>query len=168
MPRGVGDITYLKGHGFQKGVSGNPGGRSKAKAEMARIIARETEDGAELVAFALAVMRGKKPKATTGEASAAAAPTAAVPADAPQFTFTDLPTDPKSRMYCHNWLTERVAGKAPQDIDVLFAGVELTPQQAAMLEALKMSPHERRQRIEELRARMLTATAAPVTSDDTE
>ena len=159
MPRGVGDITYLKGHGFQKGVSGNPGGRSKAKAEMARIIARETEDGAELVAFALAVMRGKKPKATTGEASAA---------DAQQFTFTDLPSDPKSRMYCHNWLTERVAGKAPQDIDVLFAGVELTPQQAAMLEALKMSPHERRQRIEELRARMLTATAAPVTADDTE
>lgn len=129
-----------KGNKFQKGQSGNPSGRCKAAAEMSRIIAKETGSGAELVAFALAVMRGKP---------------ATPPVEPPAFAFTDLPSDPKSRMYCHNWLTERVAGKAPQDVDVLVGSVELTPQQAAMLEALKMSPHERRQRIDELRARAL-------------
>lgn len=42
---------------FQKGQSGNPGGRSRGVAEMARLIRTETRDGAELVEFALSVFR---------------------------------------------------------------------------------------------------------------
>jgi hypothetical protein len=42
---------------FQKGQSGNPGGRSRGVAEMARLIRTETRDGAELVEYALKVFR---------------------------------------------------------------------------------------------------------------
>lgn len=40
-----------------KGVSGNPGGRPKGLAELVRA---ETKQGAELVAFMLRVLRGRK------------------------------------------------------------------------------------------------------------
>ena len=40
-----------------KGVSGNPGGRPRGLAELVR---QETKDGAELVAFHLRILRGRK------------------------------------------------------------------------------------------------------------
>lgn len=62
----VSDLVPLNGHGsenrnlagrFPPGVSGNPGGRPKGLRSMIR---EQTGDGAELVAFALAVLRGKR------------------------------------------------------------------------------------------------------------
>lgn len=131
---------------FPKGVSGNPGGRSSAAAELARRIRERTGDGLELIDFALGVLRG------TGET--------ARPPDAPSdWRPTNVPDDPKSRMFALDWLSERGWGKAKQDLDILIGQVELTPEQRAMLEALRMSPHERRERVAELRQRMLGAAA---------
>lgn len=42
---------------FKPGQTGNPGGRPRGLADLVR---RETRDGAELVAFMLRVLRGRK------------------------------------------------------------------------------------------------------------
>lgn len=78
------------GKPFEKGRSGNPGGRSKAHAEMARLIAEKTNNGADLVAFAIDVWKGIVP-GMDGE---------------------------KSRQWAHDWLTDRGFGKALQIIDL--------------------------------------------------
>jgi hypothetical protein len=58
--------------------------------------------------------------------------------------------DGLSREYAHQWLSDRYYGKPKQSLDV---SIGITPDQAAAIAALKLSPHERRQKIEELRAR---------------
>lgn len=63
---GLGGVT---GRGFLPGHSGNPGGRPKA---LSTLICEQTNDGAELVAFMLAVLRGKR-KASLGQRMEAAA-----------------------------------------------------------------------------------------------
>lgn len=50
-------ITDARPWLFKPGVSGNPGGRPRGLAELVR---QETKDGAELVAFMLRVLRGRK------------------------------------------------------------------------------------------------------------
>lgn len=120
--------------GFPKGVSGNPGGRSRAQAAVARLIRDATRDGAELVEFALKVMR-------------------------------DDGEDMRAREYAHQWLSDRSLGKPLQSVDVLLAE-EQTPEQLALLDALRLSPHERRLRIEELKVRMPVALVPAPTDPD--
>src|SRR5882724_8725358 len=104
---------------FQPNQSGNPGGRPKVAAEMARLIREATANGAVLVAFALEALKAK---------------------------------DAASRNYAHQWLSDRGFGKSLQSVDVLDT-VAITPEQTAMLAALHLTPHERRARIAELRAK---------------
>lgn len=94
-----------KKHGWPKGVSGNPGGRCKAGAAIAKLIAQRTENGAELVTLALDVVRG----------------------------VHEFGADPTSWRYCHNWLTERVAGKAPMTVELRDETTPL-PDYSAMTE----------------------------------
>ena len=48
------------GQGWKPGQSGNPGGRPKGFAGLAAVIRKKTNDGEELVDFALGVLRNKK------------------------------------------------------------------------------------------------------------
>lgn len=83
--------------GYRKGQSGNPGGRPKAFHAMAKLILAETRGGAELVEFALAVMRGQK-----GE---------------------EL-SDGKSRRWAADFLADRSLGKPQLRIDVTTGEAE--------------------------------------------
>lgn len=84
----------MSGKPFEKGVSGNPGGRPKAAIGMARLVREKTADGAELVEFWLAVMRGEVPAMS----------------------------DEKSRRWAADRLTERGFGKTPVTIEVTTPG----------------------------------------------
>ena len=53
----TGTALKVVGRPFLAGQSGNPGGRPRGLAELVR---QETKDGAELVAFHLRVLRGRK------------------------------------------------------------------------------------------------------------
>lgn len=50
-------LALVRGRPFAPGNSANPGGRPKGLASLVR---QETKDGAELVAFMLRVLRGRK------------------------------------------------------------------------------------------------------------
>jgi hypothetical protein len=117
------------GRPFPRGVSPNPGGRPKAVVELQRRLLEKTNDGVELEDFALRVMRGQE---------------------------EDM-QDARSRLAMHAWISDRMFGRAPQSVDVTMNDAVITPEQAAMLEALKLSPHSRRSRIAELKARAVEA-----------
>jgi hypothetical protein len=54
---------HLKQYRFKAGQSGNPDGRPRGTREFAELIAEETRGGAELVEYALAVLRSRSQKA---------------------------------------------------------------------------------------------------------
>jgi hypothetical protein len=83
IPRSSGNPAWLRG------VSGNPGGRPRGLAALVR---ERTEDGAELVEFMLAVLRGKK----------------RVNGNAPALSL---------RMEAAAWLADRGFGKVPQALE---------------------------------------------------
>lgn len=82
------------GRPFQKGQSGNPGGRPKAAAEIARLILEKTDNGERLVRYALEVVDDVNMRAL----------------------------DPKTWAYCHKWLSDRGLGKPPEDVTVHIGG----------------------------------------------
>jgi len=55
--------AHLKAYRFKPGQSGNPSGRPRGSRDFAELIAEETRGGAELVEYALKVLRSPKSKA---------------------------------------------------------------------------------------------------------
>lgn len=92
-------MTWVKGQ-----PSPNPGGRSKTSKEVARLIAAETRNGAELVEFLLGTVRGSSPPAGC----------------------KPYPTDDRSRIDAVKILFDRFLGKAPMLLEV-------APEEAATL-----------------------------------
>jgi hypothetical protein len=58
--------AHLKSYRFKPGQSGNPSGQRRGSREFAELIAEETRGGAELVEYALKVLRSPK-SSTTGK-----------------------------------------------------------------------------------------------------
>ena len=124
---------------FAKGQSGNPGGRPKGLARLVRdLIASKVEDDPIL---------GKIDGWT------------AITLRLYDLALGRIPAPEKDRTAAAKLLYDRAGGLPRQEVE-LSGGV--TPEQAALVEALKMSPHERAQRIAELRA----AEAQEPESDD--
>src|SRR4051794_9207353 len=110
------------GRGFQKGQSGNPGGRPKAHTAIAKLVRERTDDGAKLVDFAIKVWNGE---------------------------VEGMKTE-RSRAWAHDWLTDRGFGK-PQEFLELSGGNgapplddrELTDAELAVLAKLDSPPNRR-------------------------
>lgn len=89
-------------HQYKPGQSGNPSGLPRggaaAKYELARRIREQTDYGQLLIDYAKACVMGRAEiKTADGE-------------------VIPIPDDPKSRAYCHAWLTERGWGRPKQEL----------------------------------------------------
>jgi hypothetical protein len=83
---------------YKPGKSGNPRGPSAVRFELARRIREQTGYGQLLIDYAKACVMGKKKIASEdGE-------------------VIKIPQDPKSRAYCHAWLSERGWGRPKQEL----------------------------------------------------
>lgn len=94
---------------WTKGTSGNPAGTSRRQQSAARALAmriqQETRDGAEVVDFALAVLRHGGVNAASGTAMNGLT----------EVTLTD-------KRWAADYLTDRGWGKAPQTIEIQTEG----------------------------------------------
>ena len=96
-----GSERKVLGRPFEKGKSGNPGGRP---AGLMQAIRAETKDGKELAAFAFKVLRGeaiaKRKVSELGGLEVVVYP------------------DTRERLEALKWLGDRGFGKAPLELDV--------------------------------------------------
>lgn len=109
---------------FEKGKSGNPGGRAKGFDRQIR-----EEFGGDvrlLVAVLVDLALGKTP---------------------PGFEHAEIRTS--DRIKAGAEALDRIVGKPSQTIDAAMT-VGITPEQAAILAAINLTPHERRKRMDEL------------------
>lgn len=128
---------------FAKGQSGNPGGRPKGLARLVRdLIAAKVEEDPVL-----------------GKIDGWAAITLRLY----EVAIGRKECPEKDRLAAAKLLYDRAGGLPRQEVEV-SGGV--TPEQAALVEALKMSPHERAQRIAELRATEAQEPESDDGSDD--
>jgi hypothetical protein len=83
---------------WPKGVSGNPGGRPKGEMAIrrlaAQLVSEGTDQGRELISFALRVLRGEEADCKDG----------------------------KSKRWACDWLADRLWGKAPLSVSLEPAG----------------------------------------------
>jgi hypothetical protein len=104
---------------FQRGQSGNPGGRSRFASELARLAIARTNNGADLVDLFVTVMRG----------------------DAIRVGRTRRRPNLHERMTAAMWLADRGWGRAKEMVEILD---EHTPDERRALVRV-MTPEERRQ-----------------------
>jgi hypothetical protein len=121
-------VSERKPHQFQPGQSGNPGGRVKGAEARAREIASSREYVAD---------NGEK---YTG-------------AEAMLHVLIDIAVDKdeksRERIAAANSVLDRVEGKPKQAVDVTGT---MDPQSVALVEALRMTPHERRAHLARMEA----------------
>lgn len=111
-----------QGH-FQKGVSGNAGGRSKELPSKIRELYKD--DVVKIVEVFRDLALGRDPEGYTNEIKTS------------------------DRVKAGQEVLDRVLGKAPQQIDGDL-NIGITPEQAAVLAAIQLTPHERRKRLDQL------------------
>lgn len=136
---------HLRAYAWQPGgPSPNPGGRSRAQQRVRHLILdvlgegsdSSEQDGRELVQIIVRVARGLD---------------------------GDL-NDAKSRRWALDWLTAHVYGKPTQHVEV--SAETITPEDRALLDALKLSPNARRERLAELKKLAAPASSEPAADDD--
>lgn len=108
-------MSKVVGRPFPKGVSGNPGGRARELVSQVREKFRD--DVPKIVEVLRDLAIGKVPDGYVEEIKTS------------------------DRIKAASEVLDRVLGKAPQDIEV----TDVTENQRRMLEALAMTPHQRRQ-----------------------
>lgn len=91
---------------YKPGKSGNPRGPGAVRFELARRIREQTGYGQLLIDYAKACVMGKK-KITSEDGE-----------------VIKIPQDPKSRAYCHAWLTERGWGRPKQELVIAEKSAE--------------------------------------------
>jgi hypothetical protein len=111
--------AHLVPHWFRRGQSGNPGGRSRFHAELARLAIARTNNGADLVDLFVTVMRG----------------------DAIRVGRTRRRPNLHERMTAAMWLADRGWGRAKEMVEILD---EHTPEERRALVRV-MTPEERAQ-----------------------
>jgi hypothetical protein len=77
---------------WQRGRSGNPGGRTKAAAHVAKLVREATDDGRELVKTIAAISRGEIPTMASE----------------------------RSQTWALEWLADRVFGRAAMSVELSF------------------------------------------------
>ena len=97
---------------YKPGKSGNPRGPSAVRFELARRIREQTGYGQLLIDYAKACVMGRSE--IKGPPSA----------DYPDGEVIPIPDDPKSRAYCHAWLTERGWGRPKQELVIAEKSAE--------------------------------------------
>jgi hypothetical protein len=111
--------SFAKPWLFQRGQSGNPGGKSRFHAELTRLARARTNNGADLVDLFVTVMRG----------------------DAIRVGRTRRRPNLHERMTAAMWLADRGWGRAKEMVEIID---EHTPDERRALVRV-MTPEERRQ-----------------------
>jgi len=107
------------GRPFQKGQSGNPGGRTKAHRELARFIRSETNDARTLAATHLAISRGLPLLRLKGSDGSHFVQWGGIPPEGVTVVDTVWP-DLDDIQDSTSWCADRGVGKTVQPLDLVI------------------------------------------------
>jgi hypothetical protein len=147
--------------GFQKGQSGNPGGRTKAHRELARYIREKTQDGKGLADVRMAIARGEPMLRLKRKDGARVVQWGgAIPAD--HELVEEIWPDIDDVQDASDWLADRGVGKPVQAVELR---VDETPAEAeAPVDWAKVPIEERMRLLEALG--VLDGIATPAENDE--
>lgn len=129
--------------GFQKGISGNPGGRTKAHRELARYIREKTDGGKGLADVRLAIARGEPMlRLKTKDGARTVQWGGAIPPG--HELVEEIWPDIDDVQEASDWLADRGIGKPVQAVELR---VDDTPAEAETPIDWSKIPIEERQRL---------------------